>query len=264
MKKYWFVALVIGMMLGVSGCACRPTDPAELAAYEANNDPFESTNRVIFEMNQAVDKAVLIPVAKGYRAVVPQWLRSGIYNFSLNLRQPVYFMNAALQGEGKQSWAITKRFFINTLIGFFGTIDVAGAMEIPAYNNDFGQTLGVWGVPSGPFVMLPILGPSNVRDTVGYGVDTVAAPINLASNSIWPGLIYSRVTIEGIDARERALEFLDSLEKTSTDYYATMRTMYQQNREKKVNDNRSKPQGTNSTEPEKEAYEFDFPEFEDE
>lgn len=264
MKRRFGIVLLVGLMVGLGGCTCRPTDPETLAVYEANNDPFEPTNRVIFDINQTVDKAVLVPVAKGYRAVVPQWIRTGIYNFSLNLRQPVYFVNALLQGEPAQAATITKRFFINTLMGFFGTIDVAGEMDIPAYNNDFGQTLGVWGVPPGPFIMLPILGPSDVRDAVGYGVDTVAAPVNLASNSVWPGLVYSRIAVEGIDTRERALDFLESIEKTSTDFYATLRTMYQQNREKKVNDNRNQPK-TDTVEGEtKPAYEFDFPEFEDE
>ncbi len=260
MKRRWGIVFIIGMFF-LTGCTCRPTDPAELAVYEANNDPFEPTNRVIFDINQTVDQAVLLPLAKGYRFIVPKWIRTGIYNFTLNLRQPVYFMNALLQGEPGQAGAITKRFLTNTFIGFFGTIDVAGAKQMPMYDNDFGQTLGVWGVPSGPYVMLPILGPSTARDAVGYGVDTVAAPINLATNSVWPGLIYSRTAIEGIDARERSLEFLDSLKKGSTDYYATLRSMYQQNRQKKINDNKSQGE---RIEEEKAAYEFDFPDYEDE
>lgn len=263
MKQIKLIFLCGLLILG-TGCTCRPTDPAELAVYEANNDPFEATNRAVFEFNQSVDKAIIKPIAKGYRFVVPKWLRAAIYNFSLNLRQPVYFVNALLQGEPKQAGIITKRFFLNTFLGFWGTIDVAGDMKIPAYDNDFGQTLGVWGVPPGPFVMLPILGPSDVRDAVGYGVDTVAAPINWATDSIWPGFIYSRMALEGIDTRERALDFLDSLENSSTDYYATLRTMYQQNRQKKVNDNRSAPVNEETGEAEKASYEFDFPEYEDE
>lgn len=263
MKQKWGI-LFCALLILVGGCTCRPTDPAELAAYEANNDPFEPTNRAIFKVNQTLDRAVIKPVAKGYRFIVPKWMRSAIYNFTLNLRQPVFFVNALLQGEPGQAGVITKRFLVNTFMGFWGTIDVAGEMQIPAYNNDFGQTLGVWGVPPGPFVMLPVLGPSDVRDAVGYGVDTVAAPINWTTNSIWPGLIYSKTAVEGIDTRERALDFLDSLEKTSTDYYATLRTMYQQNRVKKINENRETPTDKETGEEEKAAYEFDFPEYEDE
>lgn len=251
-KKYLLASVICCSVL--AGCVCSPDNPEALAAFKAANDPFEPTNRVIFGFNIRADKYVIKPLAEGYRYVAPQPVRSGVYNFFTNLRQPMYLINAALQGEGQKSVEITERFFTNTLFGFFGMADTASDMNIPVNDNDFGQTLYVWGIKDGgPFLMLPFLGPSNPRDTVGIVVDGFLAPIDWALYKE-PFLLYSRIVLESFTRREKALDFLDSLEKSSTDYYATMRTMYQQNRKKKLEDTQD-VQADNQ----KKDYEFDFP-----
>lgn len=239
------------------GCACPPTDPVALQTYHEINDPFEPANRAIFAFNMTADEWIVEPVAKGYRAITPQILRTGVRNFFKNLKQPVYLTNALLQLNGTQAWAITQRFVTNTLFGFFGMADTASELDIPIYEPDFGQTLYVWGVKkSGPYIVLPLIGPSNVRDAAGWGVDAIITPVDLAFRDN-PGLLYSKFAAEGFTSRENAIEFLDSLEKSSTDLYATMRSMYRQNR---VNQLKNTPVIIGSEETaEKNDYEFDFP-----
>ncbi len=223
-------------MLVVSGCATRPTDPEELRTYEETNDPLEPMNRGIHAFNQTADKYVLKPVAQGYRAVVPSFFRDMISNFFKNLAQPVHLVNALLQGQGKDAGAVLGRFVVNTTFGFFGFFDVATDAGISNPANDFGQTLAKWGWDGdgGPFIMLPILGPSNVRDGIGTGVDMVAHPLGWA---LWneQELHYGLVATDGVSTRESALDLLDDLQKSSTDYYATLRSMSRQNRKKKIN-----------------------------
>lgn len=269
MKKRWgacfcYISLV-GILL-VGGCACPPTDPEELRAYEEADDPLEPLNRTMFKVNIAADKLVIKPAAKGYRAVTPQIVRTGVRNFFINLRQPMYLANALMQLEGRQALAITERFLTNTLFGFFGLADTASEINIPVYDPDFGQTLYVWGVKDGgPYMVLPLLGPSNPRDAVGIGVDSFLAPIDYALANE-PVLIYTRVVLDGWTKREAALDFLDSLEQSSTDYYATMRSMWRQNRQNKLNHS-NVIIGSKPDENEKKDYEFDFPtddEYDDE
>lgn len=263
MKKYVFV---LGMcLMFLTGCACPPKDPEALRVYEETNDPLEPFNRSMFAFNMAVDNLVLEPVAKGYRAVTPQIARTGVKNFFKNLKQPVYFANAVFQLEGQQALSIAGRFFANTLFGFFGFADTASDLDIPVYEPDFGQTLYVWGVKeAGPYLVLPVLGPSSPREAVGWGVDSVMAPLDWALKGE-PVLLYSKFAVESFSKREGALEFLDSLEKGSTDFYATMRSMYRQNRKNKL-ENSNVIIGYDQVVQKKE-YEFDFPiddEFEEE
>lgn len=255
MKKIAFICC-IGLAL-LTGCACPPKDPEALHAYEEANDPLEPLNRSMFAFNMAVDNVVLEPVAKGYRAVTPEIARTGIKNFFKNLKQPVYFANALFQLEGKQAVSIAARFLSNTLFGFFGFADTASELDIPVYEPDFGQTLYVWGVKqSGPYLVLPVLGPSSPRDAVGWGVDSVMAPLDWVLKGK-PVLLYSKFAVESFSKRENAIEFLDSLEKGSTDFYATMRSMYRQNRKNKL-EHSNVIIGQDQVVPKKD-YEFDFP-----
>ena len=231
MKKYIWMTVVF---LVLCGCACPPEDPQALKAYQEADDPLEPMNRAVFGFNMRADSLVIKPVAEGYRYVAPQIVRTGISNFFTNLRQPMYFVNAALQLEGQQAAEIAGRFVTNTLFGFFGFADTASDINIPVHDNDFGQTLYVWGVKNGgPYLVLPFLGPSNPRDAVGVGVDAFLAPIDWLLYKE-PALLYSRIALENWSKREQALDFLDSLEKSSTDFYATLRSMYRQNRKNKL------------------------------
>ena len=235
MGKKLFILFFCFTLL-ISGCATRPTDPDELKIYEETNDPLEPTNRGIHAFNQAADKAILKPIAKGYRFIVPSFFRTAISNFFDNLAQPVHFVNALLQGQLKDAGSVLGRFTVNSLWGFFGLFDVATDAGIPNPTNDFCQTLAKWGWngDGGPFVMLPILGPSNVRDAIGKGVDSLANPMGWA---LWneQELHYGLIATDGVSTRESALDLLDDLEKSSTDYYATLRSMSRQNRKKKIN-----------------------------
>ena len=233
-KKLWI--LFFCLSLTVSGCATRPTDPEELKVYEETNDPFEPANRGIHAFNQAADKAILKPIAKGYRKVVPAFVRTSVSNFFDNLTQPVHLVNALLQGQVKDAGSILARFTVNSIWGFFGLFDVATDAGIDNPANDFGQTLAKWGWrgDGGPFIMLPFLGPSSVRDGIGLGVDAVGHPLGWA---LWNEreLHYGLLAVDGVKTREEALDLLDDLEKSSTDYYATLRSMSRQNRKKKIN-----------------------------
>ena len=257
MEKKKFI-LFLGLFLILFGCATKPTDPEELRIYEETNDPWEPMNRGIHAFNQAADKAVLKPIAKGYRAAVPGFYRDSVGNFFDNLRQPVYLVNGLLQGRLKDAGSSVGRFLLNTTFGFFGLFDVATEMGIPNPRNDFGQTLAKWGWDGdgGPFIMLPFLGPSNVRDGIGTGVDALGHPLGWA---LWNDaeLHYGLLGVDAVSARENAMDLLDDLEKSSTDYYATLRTMSRQNRKKKINEVLG-----DREENEKPDYEADFSDIE--
>ncbi len=256
-KKKIIVFFCVALML--PGCATPPTDPEELRLYQEANDPLEPMNRSIHAFNQVADKAVLKPVAKGYRAVVPEFFRDSIGNFFANLTQPVHMVNALLQGQIKDAGASLSRFVVNSVWGFFGLFDVASAADIPNPKNDFGQTLAKWGWrgDGGPFIMLPLLGPSNVRDTIGTGVDSVGNPLTWA---LWNDqeVRWGLVAVDGIDTRESILDLQEGLEDSSTDYYATLRTMSRQNRKKKIAAVVPEEQQTE----EKPDYEVDFSDIE--
>jgi len=148
----------------------REFERATLNALEVY-DPLESWNRRVYHFNYRFDQWVFLPVVNGYRYVTPEFVRSGVSNFFSNLGDVPNLLNSLLQFKGKRSMEITGRLLLNTTIGVFGLWDPAAKMGLPKQNEDFGQTLGVWGVPGGPYLMLPILGPSNLRDTGGLVVD---------------------------------------------------------------------------------------------
>ena len=192
-----------------------------------DNDPLEGFNRAMFGFNHVVDTILLRPIAAGYRYVAPQMVRNHIGNFSDNLYEPVNAINALLQGDVQQGMTSFWRFVINTTIGFGGINDVASEAGLQYRSEDFGQTLGVWGVDSGPYLVLPLLGPSSVRDGTGRIADIFLDPINYYVD-FW--------TAAGIDAgqavvtRERYLDPIDDIYASSLDPYASFRSIYQQRR----------------------------------
>jgi len=221
----------------VTACASRPPadDPEAVAEYEQLNDPAEPTNRAVFGFNQALDKAIIKPLAQGYRWLLPNPVRKGVHNFLSNLREPLTFLNDVLQGEVSRAGVTLGRFGINSTVGLLGLIDVAAEIGLPPHKEDFGQTLAVWGVGEGPYVMLPILGPSNPRDLIGRVVDYFLDPFNMwaeASNQDWA--VPARTVLTAIDQRERLLDPLDDLEKSSLDFYVSIRSMSRQMRASEV------------------------------
>ncbi len=226
---------VLVCALGLAACATAPEDEEARIAYEETNDPLEPTNRFLFDVNNAVDKAVLKPVAKGYRSVVPSDARNGIRNFFDNAGTPVILINDILQGQGGRAAETLVRFFVNSTAGFFGFFDVAGDYGLERHEEDFGQTLAVWGAGEGPYMMLPVFGPSNVRDTVGLIADSFMNPLSYwASNNDLRIPRYGASLVDGIDKRSRKIETLEDIERDSLDFYATLRSLYRQDRKSEI------------------------------
>lgn len=231
---HWLVLRILVLSLGlVSGCATAP-DPTDREAeveYQQINDPGEPTNRAVFAVNQVLDKGVLKPAAGMYRDLVPPAVRTGVGNALNNLRSPVIFFNDVLQGEMRRAGVTFMRFVINTTIGIGGLGDPASDMGFPYHSEDFGQTLAAWGIGEGPFVMLPVFGPSNPRDAVGLVVDFLVDPINMwATNTDRDYIIYARGATRAVDERARNYDLLEDLERSSLDFYATIRSLYRQRR----------------------------------
>lgn len=224
------VAITVAVL---PGCATKPPadDKEALAEYEATNDPWEPTNRAIFEFNQALDRTLIKPAAKGYRAMIPEWGRDRIDDFLTNLNSPIVFMNDVLQGEIGRAAETVGRFVMNSTFGVLGIMDVAEHAGMKGHSEDFGQTLAVWGLPEGPYLMLPLFGPMNPRDGIGMGVDMVADPVGWYAPT-WANI--TRSVVSGINTREEYLDVLDEVERSSLDYYASIRSMYRQNRVKQI------------------------------
>ncbi|PGH54257.1 hypothetical protein CRT60_31120 [Azospirillum palustre] len=233
-------ATVVAFALTATACATNPGDSgAKDGAYQVN-DPLEGANRVVFAVNDAVDTVALRPAAEVYVAVVPDPIRDAIHNFIDNLMAPLYIANNLLQGNFEGASDATGRFLTNTILGAGGIADVASQAAIPHAPEDFGQTLAVWGVGDGPYLVLPLLGPSNLRDTVGYGVDTVGDPVRIwayAHNG--EGLMYTRAGVSAVDRRSEVLKSVDDLRRNSLDFYATVRSLYQQQRRAAISNNKA-------------------------
>ncbi len=207
-------------------------------AAEDVNDPFESVNRNIFKFNNHLDDYFFKPVAKGWREI-PDIPRKPLSNLATTAKTPISLANAILQLNKQSIGNILGRFLINMTFGLGGMFDVAGTSafgNVPEVEEDFGQTLAVWGVPDGPYVMLPIFGPSSVRDAVGLGVDTVTNPLSFAyrMNNIGLEARLSGPVVRGVSTREKYLDYLDEMKEGSLDFYATMRSLYRQKRRKDI------------------------------
>lgn len=212
--------------------AGEPSPEAAAPATAKGPDPWEGFNRSVFKFNDRLDRYALKPVAKGYRKVTPRQLRSGITNFFRNLKMPVVLLNDLLQGKVRAAGHDLSRFFVNSTLGFVGFVDASTVLGIPRNDEDFGQTLGVWGVPNGPYLVLPFLGPSTVRDGAGFGVDVVTDPVTLEfEEGVTAGLWVAKV----VNVRAN---LLDVEEIVQGDRYLFMRDLYLQSRDFAVKDGR--------------------------
>ncbi|MEQ6884905.1 VacJ family lipoprotein [Salicola sp. Rm-C-2C1-2] len=208
-----------------------PETVATSSVYD-ERDPWQSFNRSIFAFNEVVDSNVARPVARGYNRVTPEPVNNGISNFFSNIGEPANVVNSLLQGKGEAALISTGRFIFNTTFGLLGLVDVASYMELPEQDEDFGQTFGVWGADTGPFLMLPFMGPSTVRDTAGRSVD-YAVP-DLMENVESPER-YFLYALYGVDLRASLLSYEDQI---TGDRYTFIRNAYLQRREYQVNDGR--------------------------
>jgi phospholipid-binding lipoprotein MlaA len=222
-------ALSAALMLA----ACAETQSPNALA---NNDPYETTNRRIFAFDVQYDHMVLEPSAKAYNDFVPDGVRQGAHNFISNLDLPITFANDVLQGEPGRAGRTVARFTVNSTLGVAGVFDMAGHMGIPAHTEDFGVTLGKWGVGEGPYVVLPLLGPDPPRDIAGLAGDFAFDPtvyVHLKQH-IWWALGREYLTV--MDTRARNLDTLNDIERVSLDYYATTRSLYRQLRDNEIRD----------------------------
>ena len=220
----------LALLLVIAGCASTPSDPAGREAFDRANDPIEPTNRAIFAANQFVDRNALKPIATGYRSYVPGRAQRSIHSFVDNLGEPAIAVNDVLQGNLTRAATTIGRFATNTTLGGAGLFDVATDWDMPHHTADFGQTLGVWGVGPGPAVQLPLFGPSNVRDTVGKVGGLVTDPLGLITAGTFTVIKGVASGAGVVDGRATLLPTTDSLEKSSLDYYAALRSASAQRR----------------------------------
>jgi phospholipid-binding lipoprotein MlaA len=228
-----FSVVMLSWSLAMAGCATVPTDPAARAEYRANHDPFEPLNRRTFAFNLFVDRVLIKPVAEGYRKALPARARDAFRHFLDNLNEPLVFVNTVLQGRLPDAGTTGFRFLLNSTFGIVGFIDVATPQKLPKQVGDFGQTLWRWGLPGGPYLIIPVFGPTNPRDGIGSGVDLYIDPFRyIARKQSDPNLMSgSRVVADGIDKRSRSIDALDEMQRESVDYYASFRSFFRQHRD---------------------------------
>ena len=220
------VALVALLSLLLVGCATAPN------AKKDPRDPFEGFNRASYKFNDALDRAILKPVAKGYKAVTPDPVEQGVSNFFSNLTQPAIIINDLLQAKFKDSLNDTGRFLLNSTVGIGGFFDPASKAGLERHDEDFGQTLGKWGTPAGPYLMIPFFGPSTARDAVGSGVGVFTDPVHYVERDAWR---YGLQGMDLLDSRVRRLPLDDTINQ-AFDKYAFIRNAYLQQREFAVHD----------------------------
>ena len=236
-------SVTIALALLLCGCATDET--------RVEYDPLEPLNRSVHQVNDFTDRLLLRPAAKGYRAVTPRFVRRGVSNFFDNLGTPRSSINNFLQGKPARGFDDIARFLFNSTIGLGGLIDVASHGGLEQYDEDFGQTLAVWGVPDGPFIVLPFLGPSTLRDAFVRPADIFLDPlVHYDETSVQDKLIVLRI----IDLRTRLLS-ADRLLDDSKDRYITIRESYLQNRRFLIFDGNP---------PEDDDFYDDFEDFDDE
>jgi phospholipid-binding lipoprotein MlaA len=217
---------LVALMLLASGCASP-------SGYKNPKDPFEPLNRGVYKFNDALDKAVVKPAAKGYVKVMPAGGRNMVNNFFSNLDDVLVTLNDVLQFKFTQAVNDGGRFMINTTFGALGLADVAAAGGFPKHHEDFGQTLGYWGVPSGPYLVLPFFGPSSVRDATGLYVDSITGPTTTMKP---PRTRNQTVLVNAVRTRANLLDSESLLEEASLDRYAFLRDAYLSHRENEVYD----------------------------
>lgn len=226
----------------LAGCATN-------AIYDDPKDPFEGFNRAVYNFNDAADRYVMKPIAEGYKKVVPTPVNKSITNFFSNLEDLLISANDILQGKFQQGLTDFARFLANTTVGVGGLFDVATSGGMVKHNEDFGQTLGVWGFNTGPYLVLPFLGPSNVRDGIGLGVNALSWPITYLGNT---GIQTGLAGIRTIDIRADLLEATDILQEAALDPYVYVREAFLQRRKFLVYDGKVPKEETPG-----EQFEFD-------
>jgi len=239
--KSRFIIFFIVFSIAVVGCAKAP-DKSILSATEtikiSNNDPLEPVNRVVFSFNNIFDRLILRPIAVVYKGLMPEFIRNRVTYSLNNLSMPITAVNNILQGELRKAGVSTSRFLINSTVGVLGFFDPASSMGLESKSEDFGQTLTVWGVPSGPYLVLPFIGPSNPRDFTGLLSTSLLDPMyQVGGGSTSSSLRSYRMGTGAVDFRSQNIEVFDDLLNNSIDHYAAVRSFYSQSRESQAANN---------------------------
>jgi len=224
-------------ILALSACSSLPKDGVE-NGVKPSGDPLETVNRAVFDVNDFLDRLLIRPLAELYRVTVPPPIRDRIAAILRNMDEPVVFANNLLQGRLSDAGTTATRFLINTTLGGAGMFEVASGYGFNRQVGDFGQTLHTWGLGEGAYLVLPVLGPSNLRDAVGLGVDTVISPwkyvVSYGDSRIEGSFAAADLSASGLTRREANIEGLDALREGSLDFYAQMRSVYRQYRAKQL------------------------------
>ena len=232
------LALSLVALLALSACSSMPKTDAEQAEARMVNDPIEPVNRAIFDVNDFLDRLLIRPMAELYRVMVPPPVRDRVASVLHNMGEPVVLANNLMQGEVSNAGTTLSRFMINTTLGGGGMFEVASGYGFERQSGDFGQTLHAWGVGEGPYLVLPLFGPSNIRDAVGMGVDTVISPwkyvVAYGDTTTEDTFTITDAAASGLSRREANIEGLDALREGSLDFYAQMRSVYRQHRAKQL------------------------------
>lgn len=225
-------------LAGLSGCASGP--------HANPRDPFEPLNRSVMQFNEGVDAIALRPLAAAYREFLPPLVRTGVSNFFTNLTDPWSAVNSALQFKFGDAAENIFRFAVNTVFGFAGILDLASEMNVERHKEDFGQTLGRWGIPAGPYLVLPLLGPSTVRDTAALSLDLKADPVHWVEP--WDAR-YSLYVLRAVDVRSNLLRAGSVLDEAALDKYTFFRDAHLQRRRANIFDDKSKGDDSGGREP---------------
>ena len=225
------VPTVVAVVLLAVACAEVPDDPLEHDVFLETNDPLEPANRTVFDFDVAFLDHALSPVALAYRDHVPKPVRGGVSNVLDNLQMPVTILNSGLQGDFDNMAEASMSFFINSTAGIGGLFDIPANSGRKPRSEDFGQTLAVWGFGEGPFLVLPVVGPSTARDTVGLGVDILTDPLTWL---LTPGWSYLRSGADIIDSTAHKHDRIEAARLGTIDFYATTRTLYRQARAREI------------------------------
>jgi phospholipid-binding lipoprotein MlaA len=227
-------AVAASLVLALAACATPPpaSDPDALAAYKATNDPLEPMNRKLYAINDTIDTYAVKPVAKGYAAVVPSTVRTHIGNVLSNLNLPVVFLNDILEAKSRRAGDSLVRFVLNSTIGLGGIFDPAGSLGYKPHEADFGITFAIWGFGEGPYLYLPVLGPSGPRDAAGFGVGVISDPFFwVGQGAIVTALGWTRYSVNLVNTRASLLKPIDEVKRMALDPYATFRSLYRQHRD---------------------------------
>jgi phospholipid-binding lipoprotein MlaA len=240
-------AMSLLSVLGLGACATRPpaSDTEATQEFNQTNDPLEPTNRFFYDVNDKIDRYSLKPVAQAYVYVTPEPVRNGIHNALANLGSPVLFVDDVSQANPRRAGDTFMRFLINSSIGVLGIFDVAKGFGYAAHDNSFGITLALWGVPEGPYLYLPVLGPNTARSATGFAVDQAADPFNYVPTGLGLHTFNWATTIIGaVDTRSRYLNDVDRVKASALDPYATFRSLYRQHSQAEIDAARADQRAT--------------------